>query len=83
MIDCREAVRRMWAYLEGVLEEEPVGEFEGHLGTCMRCCGEFEFHRRLREVVAEREGVPPIPAGLRSRIEALLAQADVAEGNVR
>ena len=83
MIDCREAVRRMWTYLEGALEAEPVEEFETHLGACRRCCGELEFHRQLRDVVAEREGAPPIPEGLRSRIEILLAQAESAEGGAR
>ena len=80
MIECREAVRRMWDYLEDALEVEPVEEFETHLLTCQRCCGELEFHRQLRDTVAEREGTPPIPEGLRSRIDMLLAQAESIEG---
>ncbi len=28
MIDCREAVRRMWAYLDHELDAKPVSEFE-------------------------------------------------------
>lgn len=75
MIDCREAVRRMWAYLERELEATPVSEFEAHLETCQRCCGELEFSRHLREMVAEQEG-PPVPPELRSRIEILLADGE-------
>ncbi|HET9455715.1 MAG TPA: zf-HC2 domain-containing protein [Candidatus Limnocylindrales bacterium] len=80
MIDCREAVRRMWAYLEHELEAKPVSEFEAHLETCQRCCGELEFSRYLREMVAEKEA-PPVPPELRSRIEILLAQGEQSSGN--
>lgn len=80
MIDCREAVRRMWAYLEHELEAKPVSEFEAHLETCQRCCGELEFSRHLREMVAEKEA-PPVPSELRSRIEILLAEGEQSSGN--
>jgi mycothiol system anti-sigma-R factor len=74
MIDCREAVRRMWIYLDNALGDQPLVEFEAHLETCQRCCGELEFSRHLREVVAEGEGATPMPSELRSRIEGLLAK---------
>lgn len=72
MIDCREAVRRMWAYLDHALDASPVEEFEAHLETCQRCCGELEFSRHVRDMVADREGTPPIPPELRNRIELLI-----------
>jgi anti-sigma factor (TIGR02949 family) len=80
MIDCTEAVRRMWAYLEHELDAKPVAEFEVHLETCQRCCGELEFSRHLRQVAAAGEGATPMPPELRSRIETLLASVDGAEG---
>jgi len=76
MIDCREAVRRMWAYLDHELAAKPVSEFEAHLETCQRCCGELEFSRHLREVVADKPGASLVPPELRSRIEILLANGD-------
>jgi mycothiol system anti-sigma-R factor len=72
MIDCREAVRRMWTYLDRSLEPTPLAEFEAHLDTCTRCCGELEFSRHLRDMVAAREGTLPIPPDLQARIEHLL-----------
>ena len=78
MIDCTEAVRRMWAYLEHALEPKPAEEFEAHLETCQRCCGELEFSRHLREAVAEGEGATQMPPELRARIDILLAGADDA-----
>jgi anti-sigma factor (TIGR02949 family) len=80
MIDCREAVRRMWAYLAQDLAAAPVAEFEAHLETCQRCCGELEFSRHLCELVAEGEGATPMPPEMRSRIELLLARMDCAKG---
>ncbi len=80
MIDCREAVRRMWAYLDHELATKPVSEFEAHLETCQRCCGELEFNRHLREMVADDERAPAMPPDLRSRIEILLAGGDDPTG---
>ena len=80
MIDCREAVRRMWAYLDHELEARPVTEFEAHLETCQRCCGELEFSRHLREIVADDERSPTMPPDLRSRVEILLAGGDDPTG---
>lgn len=75
MIDCREAVRRMWAYLDEGLEEDRQEEFEAHLETCRRCCGELEFSRHLRTLVAEAEQVPPLPPELRRWIDEVVGPA--------
>lgn len=80
MIDCREAVRRMWAYLGHELDAMPVSEFEAHLETCQRCCGELEFNRHLREMVADEERVPAMPPDLRAQMEILLAAGDDLTG---
>ena len=71
MIDCREAVRRMWMYLDRALERGPTEEFETHLGACQRCCGELEFSRHLKEIVATT-GSETLPEALRRRINLLL-----------
>jgi mycothiol system anti-sigma-R factor len=63
----------MWAYLDHELGSKPVSEFEAHLESCQRCCGELEFSRHLRDVVADKPGGPAVPPRLRSRIEVLLA----------
>jgi hypothetical protein len=79
MIDCREAVARMWAYLSQGLETRDADALEEHLGVCQRCCGELEFSRQLREKVADA-GVQAIPPAVRGRIDQLLANTDVAKG---
>lgn len=80
MIDCREAVRRMWAYLDHELDGKPVSEFEDHLETCRRCCGELEFSRHVREMVADVEQIPVMPSEVRTRIDTLLAGGDAQSG---
>lgn len=73
MIDCREAVRRMWAYLGHGLDDPAAEEFEEHLGVCQRCCGELELSRQLQEMVA-RSGAEPIPPAVRNKVERLLRE---------
>jgi anti-sigma factor (TIGR02949 family) len=67
LIDCREAVARMWAYLSRGLESGQVDELERHLGVCERCCGELEFSRQLRQRVIDA-GTSQMPAPVRDRI---------------
>ncbi len=71
MIDCTDAVRRMWAYLDHALERGPSEEFETHLDACQRCCGELEFSRHLKEMAAST-GSETLPDPLRRRIDLLL-----------
>jgi len=71
MIDCPEAVRRMWGYLDHALEHGPVEEFETHLEACRRCCGELEFSRHLKEMVVAT-GSETLPDPLRRRLELLV-----------
>lgn len=76
MIDCREAVRRMWQYLERSLEPAPRDELEAHLEICTRCCGELEFNNHLRQMVSERLAAPVTPPELRKRVELLLTATE-------
>ena len=71
MIDCREAVGRMWAYLSQGLETHDIEQLEQHLGVCQRCCGELEFSRQLREKVADA-GAELMPPHTQARIDDLL-----------
>lgn len=81
LIDCREAVARMWAYLSEGLETTDVDELETHLGVCQRCCGELEFSRQLRQRVAEAE-VAQMPPPVRERIVELI-EHDAQPGDSR
>lgn len=71
MIDCREAVSRMWDYLSRDLDAVEEHEVEAHLGVCRRCCGELEFSRALRAMAAA-SGAERLPPAARDRINELI-----------
>ena len=53
MISCAEAVKQLWEYLDGTVEETDRALLEEHMSRCRRCCGELEFARELRRVLAK------------------------------
>lgn len=61
MISCRDAVRQLWSYLDGTLDEVNRQEMDQHLDVCRRCCGEVDFAVELRSFLSEhaQENVPP------------------------
>lgn len=71
---CREAVARMWAYLDRELAPAERDDLEQHLAFCLRCCGELEFARALRRRLAT--ATPPPPTDVRDRLEAFLDDLD-------
>ena len=79
MIDCNEAVRRMWAYVDHALGRGPTEELETHLETCRRCCGELEFSRHLKEMVAAK-GSEPLPDSFSRRLDQLLEGGGLPNG---
>lgn len=74
MIDCREAVSRMWDYLSRDLDAVDEDEVDAHLGVCLRCCGELEFSRELRAMVAT-SGAERLPSTARTRIHELIHES--------
>ncbi len=60
-IPCSEAVRKLWDYLDHAISAEDQERVEKHLSFCRTCCGELEFAKELRRVLAsnEAEEIPP------------------------
>jgi anti-sigma factor (TIGR02949 family) len=73
---CAEAVERLWAFLDGGLEEHDERAVEAHLELCLRCCGELAFARMLREVLRDRTA-GALPDDVRDRLERFID--DLAE----
>jgi len=51
VINCKEAVSRLWAYLDRNLDKAQERELEDHLGLCRHCCGELEFAKQVRDLL--------------------------------
>lgn len=73
VINCKEAVARLWAYLDRNLERVQERELEEHLGYCRHCCGELEFARQIRERLRVSGAVDAVPEEARARFDALLS----------
>ncbi|MBD0328935.1 MAG: zf-HC2 domain-containing protein [Thermoleophilia bacterium] len=75
MITCAEAVRQLWEYLDGLVDESQREQIEEHLAFCRRCCGELEFAEELRGFLAThaREELPP---AVRERLTATLDELE-------
>jgi mycothiol system anti-sigma-R factor len=56
MISCSEAIKQLWEYLDGTVDEADRALLEEHLAHCRRCCGELEFAEELRRFLAESGG---------------------------
>jgi mycothiol system anti-sigma-R factor len=78
VISCADAVRQLWAYLDGVVADSQRAAIEEHLAFCRRCCGEVEFAAELRGFLAA-QAAEELPDDVRLR---LLATLDGLEGRV-
>jgi anti-sigma factor (TIGR02949 family) len=71
MISCSDAVRRLWDYLDGAIEEEERHAIEEHLDVCRRCCGEAEFATELKNFLAT-QSYADLPADVQTRLTSFL-----------
>jgi DNA-directed RNA polymerase subunit N (RpoN/RPB10) len=58
MIACRDAVERLWSYLDRNIDRSQEEELEQHLGLCRHCCGELEFAKQVRNKLSESADMP-------------------------
>jgi len=77
VITCSEAVKQLWDYLDGVVEEPQRELVEEHLSFCRRCCGELEFAEELRGFLASQAD-DDLPSEVRARLSATLDGLDRA-----
>jgi mycothiol system anti-sigma-R factor len=73
VITCAQAVRQLWDYLDGMVEESQRERIEEHLGFCRRCCGELEFAQELRSFLASH-AEDDLPSDVHERLTAALDQ---------
>ena len=59
-VDCREAVERLYFFLDGELTVERRRVIQQHLDECSDCIEAYEFELELRTAIAKgcRESVP-------------------------
>ncbi len=77
MINCTEAVRQLWDYIEKGLHGAEQERMEEHLAFCQRCCGEVEFAQELRSVMQEAAR-PYVPEQVAERLEKYLEDLETS-----
>ena len=75
MITCAEAVRQLWEYLDGAVEESDREAIEEHLSFCRRCCGELDFAEEVRRFLAQPDEAE-LPADVKARLLATLTELE-------
>jgi len=76
VINCKEAVNRLWAYLDRNLGRVQERELEEHLGLCRHCCGELEFAKQVRDRLRRPGGETEIPPEVRVKLDAFLRRLE-------
>lgn len=75
MIDCEEALRQLFEYLDAELHGDPQREVEQHLQRCRSCYSRVEFEKRLKAYTAQL-GHEPVPPEVEARIRKVFADRD-------
>jgi mycothiol system anti-sigma-R factor len=69
VIPCKEAVSRLWEYLDRNIGRVREAELEAHLGVCRHCCGELEFARQLRGLLKRSSPASEVTPEVRARLD--------------
>lgn len=67
-LSCEEALERLFAYLDGELEEAQRERVAEHFEVCRRCYPRLEFERSFMEAVRRVRGGDGASAALKSRV---------------
>jgi anti-sigma factor (TIGR02949 family) len=74
-IDCRSAVRQLWDYLDGELDDERMAQVQRHLESCQRCLPHETFGRRFLEALHASRLRQLMPPEVRAHVLSALGEA--------
>jgi len=67
-IDCEQALKQLFVYIDHELGDGELAAMERHLHTCKSCFSRVEFEKRLKEKVGQlREDKASVEASARIR----------------
>src|SRR5690606_24857514 len=75
--DCADVLDRVYAYLDGELDEDLCGESRKHLDECAPCLKEYGLDKVVKQLVAKHCGCDPVPEDLRARVMSRIEQVRV------
>lgn len=70
-LDCDQAIRMLFEYLDNELDEHDHEAIEAHLHDCRACFSRMEFDKRLKGMIKEdqEEAYVSAPDALRGRVK--------------
>jgi anti-sigma factor (TIGR02949 family) len=76
MISCKEAIRFLYEFLDGEMDDAPADELRAHFAVCQRCYPHLRLEASFRAAVQRACGGPCTPPEVKNRLMAALAEAD-------
>jgi anti-sigma factor (TIGR02949 family) len=72
-MDCRDAARRLYDYLDGEIGTADADKIREHLLRCKRCCNKAEFEKILRSILRSNVRRQKVPPSVLKRINSCLS----------
>lgn len=79
-INCRDAVRQLWDYLDGELDDARMAEVQHHLDVCAKCLPHAEFGHRFLAALRSARKRHAMPPAVKAQVMAALADAGFSIG---
>jgi mycothiol system anti-sigma-R factor len=80
-MNCREALKHLYDYLDNELNESVVKKIKAHLSTCEHCFGKFEFEKLLQAFVSEKGKLTVDAEPLKVRVMERIAEIDASSNS--
>lgn len=74
-INCREAVRQLWDYLDDELDDQRMVEVRQHLLICKKCLPHAEFGQRFIRALSRARERHAMPPEVKAQVMSALAEA--------
>lgn len=72
---CREALEKVYEFMDGELDPTRAAQVEEHFKVCARCYPHLKLEECFRRRMCEAVSRPEVPEGLRNRVMEVLARA--------
>ncbi|MDA0562944.1 mycothiol system anti-sigma-R factor [Streptomonospora sp. S1-112] len=72
---CSEVLAKVYAYIDGELDDHNCSDIREHLDECSPCLAEYGLEEVVKKLVAKHCGSDPVPADLRGKVLHRLAAA--------
>jgi anti-sigma factor (TIGR02949 family) len=74
-VDCNALLDRLWAYLDGEVDEVEYRHLEAHIAHCLGCKHHADFEVRLRQIIQAKCRGERAPTRLREELRRLLSNS--------